>query len=423
MFPRAILRTAFAVGFVFALWTLPAQAEDWPRWRGPRLDGISQEAAILTQWPADGPKRLWRAGLSGGFSSFAVAEGSLFTLTREKEKKQEVILCFDAASGKETWRYPYDCDYSAHKTLTGGYPPGKYLSGPRATPAFDQGRIYTLGATGTLLCLDAKTGQKIWQQELLEIGHRACPSPGYCASPLIVGDRIYVQPGGPDGKSIAALDKKDGRVIWQGLDDPVGFGSPIWADTKSGPQIIFFTGKAALGVAPEKGKLLWRYPWKTQFELNIATPIYADGKVFISSNYGSGGALFQIKENGEPETVWTTKAMQNHCATSVLYQGHLYGVSGQRLRCIDFATGKTKWDKSGLGMGTLILAGDHLIVLGEHGELVLAKADSTEYREVARCQVFEKNPLTMTVPVLSDGRLFLRSEYALTALDISGRAR
>src|SRR5262249_39790568 len=151
----------------------------------------------------------------------------------------------------------------------------------------DGDRVYTLGATGTLLCLEAKTGQKVWQQDLLQVAGRNCPTHGYSNSPLVVGDRIFVNPGGPKGKSIAALDKKDGSVVWQALDDPIGQSSPVWAEVGGSPQVIFFTGVGAVGVAPQDGKLLWRYPWKTQYDLNIATPIYADGKVFISSNYGT----------------------------------------------------------------------------------------------------------------------------------------
>src|SRR5262249_48163667 len=180
-------------------------------------------------------------------------------------------------TGKECWSFRYDCDYAAHPTFTGGGMPTS-RTGPRATPVVDGGRVYSLGATGTLLCLKAQTGRKTWQQDLLKIAGRNCPSHGYCGSPLIVGERIFVEAGGSNGKSIAALDKKDGSVVWQALDDPIGQATPVWADVSGSAQVIFFTGAGAIGVAPENGKLLWRYPWKTRFDLNIATPISADGK-------------------------------------------------------------------------------------------------------------------------------------------------
>src|SRR5262249_15931780 len=133
-----------------------ARCEDWPCWRGARGDGISRETGLLAKWPEGGPKELWRTKLPGGFSSMAVVDGGLYPMT--KENNQGVVVCRDAASGRENWRHAYDCDYKAYPTLTGGYPPGKYLSGPRATPAVDGGRVYTIGTTGVLLCLDSKTG-------------------------------------------------------------------------------------------------------------------------------------------------------------------------------------------------------------------------------------------------------------------------
>ena len=326
-----------------------ATAEDWPCWRGPHRDGISRETGLLKQWPPGGPRQLWRAELSGGFSSVVVADGRLFTQT--KEGNQEVVVCLDAATGKDLWRYRYDCDYTAYPTFTGGGRP-QARTGPRATPTVEGDRVYTLGATGILLCLEARTGKKVWQQDLLQLAGIKCPTHGYNGSPLIVGEKLFVSLGGPNGKALAALNTRDGSVIWQALDEPMGQASAVWAEGTGAPQVIFFTGTAAVGVSPDDGKLLWRYPWKTQFNLNIATPIYADGKVFVSSNYGTGGAVFRLTDRDEPETVWKAKSMQNHISTSVLFRGQLYGFSEDRLRCVDFETGKVLWDRTGLGRGS-----------------------------------------------------------------------
>ena len=320
---------------------------------------------------------------------------------------------------KKSGNYRYDCEYGAHPSFTGGGMP-KSRTGPRATPTVDNGCVYTLGATGILLCLDAKTGNKIWQQDLLKIGDRKCHTHGYCNCPLVVGTRVYAQPGGQAGKSLAALDKNDGHVVWTSLDDPLGQATPVWAEVNGIPEVIFFTGKGAVGVTPQDGTLLWRYAWTTRYDLNIATPIYADGKVFISSNYGTGASVFRLKDHGEPETLWKSPAMQNHFSSSVLYQGNLYGFSERRLRCVDFQTGKIRWDKVGLGRGSLVVADGHLILLGDDGQLVLARANPDEYSEVCRCQVFDKGTLTWIVPVLSDGRLFVRSESQLVALELRG---
>jgi outer membrane protein assembly factor BamB len=253
---------------------------------------------------------------------------------------------------------------------------------------------------------------------VLPVAGREVPPHGFSGSPLVVGDRIYVNPGAPNGKSLAALEKKDGSVVWRAQDDPIGYSTPLWVEAGERSQVIFFTGIAAVGVSPKDGRQLWRYPWKTQYNLNIATPVYEDGKVFISSNYGAGGALFRLTDQGEPETIWKKLTMQNHFSTSLLYGGHLYGFSETRLRCVDFQTGEVKWDKIGLGRGSLVIADGLLIALGESGELVLATLTPEEYREVSRCQLFPQGTLTWTVPVVSGGRLFVRHEDALVALDL-----
>ena len=439
MFSRLSGTTGIVTTVVIFLAASAAQpgAEDWPRLLGPRLDGISLEKGLLAEWPEDGPRRIWQVGLTGGFSSVAVADGRVFTQT--KEGNREVVIGLDAATGKELWRYRYDADYDAYVTFNGG-PRPETRTGPRATPTVDGDRVYIMGATGILVCLEATTGKEIWRREMLRpAGHfriedstsaasrydrsRVFPSGGVpmhgvSSSPLVVGDRLFVAPGGPNGKTLAALDKNDGRIIWQALDDPVGHASPIWTEVGGSPQLIFLTAIAAVGLAPQDGKLLWRYPWKTTFDLNIATPVYADGQVFISSNYGKGGALLRLTNKSEPQKVWESLSMANHFATSILYQGHLYGFSGTRLRCVDFQTGKLLWDTIGLGMGNLIIADGKLIVLGDHGQLALAEATPTAYTEFSRAQIFDEETLTWTVPVLSGGRLFVRHQNGLLALDL-----
>jgi outer membrane protein assembly factor BamB len=410
----------FAIPLLWPAAAAPTRADDWPHWRGLREDGICRESGLLKEWPADGPRQLWNVKLGGGFSDVVVADGRLFTQTRDG--KQEVVLCFDPATGKEVWRYGYDCDYKDYPSFTGGGMPAS-RTGPRSTPTVDGDRLYAQGATGVLLCLDVRSGKKVWEQSLLKLSGIECPSHGFCGCPLIVGDRLFVQPGGPNGKSVAALNKKDGSVIWQALDDPIAPSSPIFAEVAGTPQVIFFTGVAAIGVAPRDGKLLWRYPWKTQYDLNIATPIVHDDLVFISSNYGTGAALFRVNRTSEPETIWKGKSMQNHISTCVLYGGHLYGFSEQRLRCVDFKTGEVKWDQADLGRGTALVADGQLIVLGDKGQLILARASADGYHEISRCQVFDRNTLTWTVPVVSGGRLFVRSEYALKTYDVSGKGR
>jgi outer membrane protein assembly factor BamB len=387
-------------------------SRDWPHWRGPHFDGISRETGLLKSWPEEGPRILWKASLSGGFSSVAVSQGRVYTHTA-KDKKAEIVVCFDAATGREVWRYSYPCDYDQFVGLRENYD-----SGPRATPAADGDCVYTIGTSGITLCLQAKTGKKIWQNDLLQLADRKCPPQGYCSSPLVWGDNLYVHPGGAKGNSIAALNKRDGSLVWQALDDEPSYASPIAFDFEGTPQIVYFTGQAAVGVAPADGRLLWRIPWQTDPPIHGATPIYADGQVFISSNYGTGAAVLRLKKEGNPDLVWKSRAMQNQYATSVLYQGHFYGFSGFRLKCVEFATGQPRWDKSSQTKGSLIIAEGNLIILGERGDLILAEATPNGYVEKSRCKPLDG--VCCSVPVLADGRLFLRNEHTIVALDLRG---
>ena len=387
----------------------PARASDWPNWRGPQHDGISRETGLLKSWPADGPKVLWQTHLTGGYSSVVVANGRLFTQT--KDNKDDLVLCVDALTGKKLWEYRYPCDYAKYPSLD-----KRFLTGPKATPTVDGDRVYALGNTGLLQCLDVYKGKLIWEHDILKLADRSCPEYGYCNSPFIVGDLLFVHPGGNKGNSIAAIHKKDGSTAWQALDDRIGWATPIYIQVAGVPQVVYFTGQSSIGVSPETGELLWRFDWQTAFDINAATPIYSEGCLFLSSNYGSGGVLLRLKPKGDPEVVWKSLAMQNHFSTSVLYQGHLYGFSKNRLRCVEFKTGHVKWDKAGLGKGSVLIADGHLIVLGEDGTLVLAEATAKEYVEKARWKAMDGT--CWSVPVLASGKLYLRNEKRLLALDL-----
>jgi outer membrane protein assembly factor BamB len=384
-------------------------AADWPNWRGPHYDGISRETGLLKSWPKGGPKVLWTADLTGGYSSVAVADGRLFTQT--KDKKEDLVVCFDATTGKKLWEYRYACDYADYPSLD-----KRFLTGPKATPTVDGDRVYAMGNTGLLLCLDSRTGKRVWERDVLKLADRQCPEYGYCNSPFLVDNRLYVHPGGSKNHSLAALDKRDGRVLWTSSGERIGWATPISITVDGVPQIVYFTGESVVGVTPDEGKLLWRFPWKTAFDINAATPIFADSCLFISSNYGVGGALLRLKAKGDPEVVWKNNSMQNHFSTSVLQNGFLYGFSTDRLRCVEFKTGKVKWDQPGLGKGSLLIADGHLIVLGEQGALVLAAATAKDYIEEARCEPLQGR--CWSVPVLANGKLYLRNEKKLVALDL-----
>jgi outer membrane protein assembly factor BamB len=210
--------------------------------------------------------------------------------------------------------------------------------------------------------------------------------------------------------------------VWQALDDEPSYATPVPITFQGATQIVYFTGQAVVGVDAGDGRLLWRVPWQTNPPIHGATPICSDGQVFISSNYGTGAALLRLRKEGDPQLVWKARSMQNQYATSVLYRGALYGFSGFRLCCVDFASGKLRWSKSGIGKGSLLVADGHLVILSERGDLILAEATPTAYVEKSRCKPFRNGPCC-SAPVLAGGRLYLRNERLLVALDVGERRR
>jgi outer membrane protein assembly factor BamB len=393
--------------------------DDWPQWRGRRRDGVSAEDDLLTAWPAEGPPVLWRAKAGGGFSSLAVAGGRVYTLFQDGDN--ETAVCWDADTGDEQWRFAYPTRYQNGAG-----------SGPRSTPTVDGGRVYTVGATGLFHCLEAETGKKLWQHDLLkESGAQNLPW-GVSFSPLVDGGMVFTSPGGPNGGSVAAFDRNDGTRVWEALDDPPGYSSPIAITAAGVRQVIVFTGNSLVSVAPDGGRLYWRYPWATSFGVNAATPIFfrarsgeqAGDYLFISSGYGKGCAVLRLVK-GEGGAVgvglvYENNRMRNHFASSVRVGDHFYGLDDDRLTCMEVRTGKVAWQQHGLGKGALIAAGRDLIVLGESGTLVLVEAAADAYHESARFEVFQGR--CWTAPALAHGRLYVRDENEVVCLDLRKKA-
>jgi outer membrane protein assembly factor BamB len=384
---------------------------DWPQWRGPRRDGVSMETGFLTAWPSSGPKKLWSQPAGVGFSSLAVANGRAYTLFQDGPN--EAVICWDADNGKELWRFRYPCKYENY-----------FGSGPRATPTVDGDLVFTVGGTGILHCLktnpSSAEGELVWRKDLLTEFDASNLEWGVSFSPLVEGDLLYTNPGGPNGNSLAAFDKRTGQLKWKALDDPAGYSSPIAVTLGTKRQILFFTGAGLVGVAPDTGALYWRFPWSTNHGCNIATPIAVQDYVFISSGYNRGCAVIKIEPQPDgslqPVRVYEHSKMCNHFASSVRHQDHLYGFNNTFLTCMNFRTGEVTWKERGFDKGSLLLADGYLIVLGERGNLALAKADSSKFEKLAEFEASSKK--CWTVPVLANGRLYVRDEQQVTCFDL-----
>ncbi len=381
----------------------------WTNYRGPKRDGRYDETPISTSWPQNGFTALWKQPVGVGYASFAIADGKAFTI--EQRRSQEVVAAYDLATGRELWTQAWNAEFN---DSTG--------DGPRSTPTWDQGRLYALGATGELRCLDANTGAVIWGKNILSENQASNLQWAQAASPLVVDDKVIVLPGGGGGKSVVAYNKMTGAPVWKALDDQQAYVSPMLVELGGRRQIMVVSSLRVVGLTPENGSLLWSYPWDTDGGINVSQPIVVDrNRFFISSGYGKGAALVELKPNGNnftPATIWENTNMKNKFNSSVLHNGYIYGLDEGILACLDVNTGERKWKGGRYGYGQVVLASGHLIVTdGSTGDVALVKASPDQFTEVARFSAVKGQ--TWNYPALAGGRLLVRNSTEMAAYDIS----
>ena len=387
---------------------LAQSTADWPQWRGPNRDGISKETGLLKQWPAEGPPLVWKAsGAGGGYSSFSVANGKLYTMGLRGER--EYVVAFDVATGKEVWATPHG---SAFRNDRG--------DGPRGTPTIDGDRVYALGGSGDLTVLDARTGKIVWTKNVLREFGGSNITWGISESPLVLGDKVLVNAGGP-GASIVALNKANGALIWKSQSDKAGYSSAIPVEVNGTTQVVFFTAERAVGLDAKDGRLLWEYGRPANNVANVATPIVRANRVFISSDYGTGGGVVEIKPDNKAQEIWFTKDMRNHHSSSVLIGDYLYGFSSAILTAIRFDTGEIAWRDRSVGKGSLVYADGNLYCFSENGVVGLVEATPTGYKEKGRFRLAQGNLPTWTHPVVVGGRLYLRDQDTIYAYDVRAK--
>ncbi len=381
----------------------------WTDFRGPHRDGRYTGPAIRTDWPADGFDPLWSQPIGGGYASFAVAGGQAFTI--EQRRDHEVVAAYDVDSGVERWTH----GWPAHFRETMGGP------GPRATPTWHEDRVYALGATGRLVCLDAATGEVVWARNILADAAASNLTWAMSGAPLVVDDLVIVQPGGRNGWSVAAYDRLTGEVVWHVLDDVQSYTSPMLVTLGGVRQVLVVTAARAAGLRPEDGALLWEYPWTVPTVPNVAQPlVVGDARLFLSASYGKGAALVELTPDGDrftAATVWETHRMRNRFSSSVVVDGYIYGLDNAILACLDAATGALMWKGGRYGSGQLLAAGDHLVVLTERGDLALVRATPERHEEVARFHALDGK--TWNVPALAGGRILVRNARQMAAFDLS----
>jgi outer membrane protein assembly factor BamB len=371
-----------------------APAEDWPNFLGPMHNGISSEGGFKTAWEAAPPK-LWERPVGSAFSGMSIVGDRLYTCGTVDRK--QTLLCLNADTGEQIWRHGFEGEYVERQ---GG-------DGTRATPTIAEGKVYVLGALGAVICCDAGDGKELWRRE-----YQDPPQWGFSGSILIEGDVAIVNVNG-----LTALNKKTGEDVWTAGKGPAGYATPYPFTFNGKRYVCGFMGRDAIVVDAKTGRQVLSIPWKTDWNVNAAAPIFHDGRLFISSGYKTGSALFELEATGDKlsaEEIWRNNKIMNKFQSSLLIDGHLYTSDQNGLRCVNFKTGEAAWSERRVGEGptakdgTVAASADgYLFYLSEQGQLVIAKASPEGFKPETNVQVLDG--LCWTIPTLYRGRIYVRN--------------
>jgi outer membrane protein assembly factor BamB len=388
-------RIALVASLGLSLTSFTASA-DWLHYRGPTQNGVVAEA-LPHSLPKD-INPLWKINVGTGLSSVTVKGDHVFT-AGNRDKRNDVLVCLDAKTGKEVWRYQYP------QALEAKY----FEGGPRSTPTIEDGNVYWVAQYGDLFCIDAATGKVKWYKHYQKDFGGRRPEWGYAGSPTVDGDLLFVDVGG-EGASTVALNKNTGAVVWKSGSDEAGYGSPVVADLHGKRVVLVFKARAVVGYDVKNGAEQFRTEWKTDFDVNAISPVVTGSSVLISSGYNTGAALFKVGSGGL-ERAWFQKKLRSQMNTPVVTQGHVFGIDGNNgggnLVCLNLADGSEKWREKSVRGGSLVLAGDKLICLSEQGELVIAEASPAGFKPLLRNQLLDGR--SWVQPTLSGGKLFLKN--------------
>ncbi len=394
---------------------------DSPSFRGKHRDGIVRHVRLETDWQTHPPRELWRKLIGGGWSSFATSGELCFT--QEQRGEREAVVCYEVQTGREVWEHR---DRARFYEYTGG-------EGPRATPAVHDALVYSLGATGILNCLSAATGALVWSVNVLDECNVENRLFGMCGSPLVIDDAVVVSPGGRD-TSVVAYDRSTGRRVWSGGSADASYSSPHLARFASGNQVLSFNSEGLFGHDASNGRALWQINWVSNptERNNVCQPIPLPSpragvpdRVFLSSGYGKGSALFDlhVSEEGGREThsahrVWKSRFLKAKFTNVVEKDGFVYGLDDKILTCISLTEGNRMWKAGRYGHGQLLLVGDVLLIQDENGDIALVEATPIKFRELARNAALAER--TWNVPVLAGTRLLLRNDREAVCFELAG---
>ncbi len=383
---------------------------DYPNFLGPNSDATLTQIELATDWSANEPKILWKQPIGKGWSGFAVQGDAAYTL--EQRDEEEWVTCYDANSGKLIWHYAMP---GLHFNPLGG-------TGPRSTPSVLDGRVYAMSAVSEFVCLDMRTGERVWSADLLKLADttqaqlESAVAWGRSGSPLVVDGKVIIPFGGSgeNVKSLIAFDAVTGKEVWRSGDDQISYSSPT-VSVLQGERVLLYVSETKLAAyAIADGNELWSVPWpsRSSNDANVSQPIVIDNShVLMTKGYGGGGQVIEVTkadENWTTKKIWKVEAVLRTKFTSgVIKNGYAYGLNDGILECVDLSNGKRAWKKGRYRHGQVLLVGDNLLITAENGSIVIVAADPTEFRELATLPVI--GDVTWNTAALSGNRLLMRN--------------
>jgi outer membrane protein assembly factor BamB len=408
-----------ALALIEAPGTVRAQtAAHWLQWGGPDRNFISNITGLASSWPASGPRRLWSRALGEGHSSILAESGRLYTMYRQisKGRHQESVAAFEGASGKTLWEFTYPAP-TAQIDFNEGL-------GPHSTPAIAGDRIFAASSRSELFALDKTTGKRLWSHDFVAEYRAPLTGRGYSCSPLLYNNSVITTMGGPD-QGVAAFDQQTGKLLWKSGYFVWAPASPILANVDGQTQLIVFAGDLVTGMDPATGQQLWSHPHKTDWGLNISTPVWVRDShlLIVSSAYGTGSRALELRQAGGATTVterWFSNRMRVHIGTIIPLGGYAYGSSGDFgpafISAVDLNDGKVVWQDRSFARAQLLYADGKLIVLDEDGTLGLATVSPQGLKVLARAQILEH--LSWTPPTLAGTTLYVRDRKTMAAFEL-----
>lgn len=420
-------RTILAIAAIFTLSPAPrplAQAPaGWPQWGGPTRNFMVDSKGLASSWPAGGPKKIWSRALGEGHSAIAADGARLYTMYRPlgllamvRRSQDEVIAALDANTGATVWEHRFPSSTDGVDFSQG--------AGPHSTPLVTADRVFAAGSRKQLFALNKPNGQIVWTHDLIKDFGATPPNRGYACSPLLFGDTLIVSMGGP-GQALAAFNQKTGALAWKGGDFEFSPSSPVIIDVDGQKQLVYFAGDVIAGVDPSNGRTLWTRPHKTDWGLNISTPLWspADHLLFVSSAYGTGSRVLELRQAAGKTSVtekWFSNRLRIHIGTAIRVGNYVYGSSGDFgpafLTAVDVTSGKIAWQDRSFARAQLLYADGKLVILDEDGTLGLATVTPTGLQVLAKAPVLEN--LAWTPPTLVGTRLYARDRRNIASFDL-----